>query len=292
MSSPRGNMRKTAFTLIELLVVIAVLAVLISIVLPAMSAARAEGHKARCLANLRTLLQTAQAYATDDPREVFGPIHYRANWFRGEGYAEYGGGPGTSLYLGWNDPFDPATRPFNRIMYGVNGVVAGTTPGDRALFQSFQCPGEEFGYQNWPGWGGRPNETEQPYFKSNGTAFRMNNLVWSDSLGVFVGGVYGRPLNRIPDTSLVLGFMESRAFQTIWTNDVWGQLPVRGELTSYHRKLGYFNLGYCDGHAAFADMGNGTYYPQALPNGYLDVRGTWGRMDCLPDRSLPDPYNP
>jgi len=295
------------FTLIELLVVITVVAVLMSILLPAFAAARAEATKSKCLTNLRSLLSTAHAYANEDAKGVFGPVHPRASDFRGEGYSDYGGGPGSSPYLGWGQAFDPTTRLFNKLIYGAEGVTQTVEPGNRGFFQEFQCPGDDYGYQEWPGWETRAgreraptptpagnvdhrrDETEQPYFKTNGTSFRLNNLIWFDGFGRYVAGVYARPLNRIPNTSLVVGFMEARAFQTVWTNDVWGELAVRGELTGYHKKLGYFNVGFTDGHAAFVDMGNGTYYPQVRPNNNFDVRGTWGRMDCHPDRVLKDP---
>lgn len=54
-----------AFTLLELLVVIAIIAVLISILVPALSKAKCEAGKAKCLANLRNLAQFTHMY-TDE----------------------------------------------------------------------------------------------------------------------------------------------------------------------------------------------------------------------------------
>ncbi|MGD8453343.1 MAG: type II secretion system protein [Phycisphaerae bacterium] len=55
-------MRRHAFTLIELLVVVAILAMLVSILLPTMSAARETGRQSACLANLRSIALGVQLY--------------------------------------------------------------------------------------------------------------------------------------------------------------------------------------------------------------------------------------
>ena len=282
--------RNHGFTLIELLIVISIIAILISILMPALASARSQGSKLKCLANQRAIVQTALAYATDDPNGIFGPIHFNHNGFINEGYVEWGGGPGDMDYVNWEDEFDPRTRPLNILLLGTADMVPNTAPGDRSVFQVFQCPGDEFGWQTVPGFDSDDRETERSYFTANGTAFRLNNLKLG-SKRIFTG-VYGRPINRIPDTGATVGFHESRALQTAWTNNTMGSIGqnVEGglELTSFHKKLGFFNLSYCDGHATFADMGNGTWYDHLQQFKNQDFRGTWGRMDCLPDPAYKD----
>lgn len=58
--------RLPGFTLIELLVVVAIIALLISILLPALEKARASGRKTLCATNLRTLGQAVEYYRADN----------------------------------------------------------------------------------------------------------------------------------------------------------------------------------------------------------------------------------
>lgn len=63
--------RRSGFTLVELLVVIGIIALLISILLPALSKARASAKSAMCMSNLRTLGQCYYVYANDNKGKGF-----------------------------------------------------------------------------------------------------------------------------------------------------------------------------------------------------------------------------
>ena len=58
--------RSKAFTLIELLVVIAIIAILAALLLPALSAAKAQGKRVACTNNLKQLALSAQMYPADN----------------------------------------------------------------------------------------------------------------------------------------------------------------------------------------------------------------------------------
>ena len=136
---------KRAFTLVELLVVIAIIALLISILLPTLSDAREQGKKAVCLANLRSIAQASQAYATEDDREQIIPLgipHVR-NWPSPRIPGEWGWRTCEPYAFGGRS----ATRPFPIMGTDVRDLMdMSEEPEGRAAWQAFKRPLNKYVY--------------------------------------------------------------------------------------------------------------------------------------------------
>src|SRR5271169_1389819 len=83
---------RRGFTLVELLVVIGIIALLISILLPALNRAREQANLVSCSSNLRQLGQMCQIYAAEN----HGYLPY--------GWAQLSGGDGDYNWGWWNTP--------------------------------------------------------------------------------------------------------------------------------------------------------------------------------------------
>src|SRR5215470_1542812 len=133
-----------AFTLIELLVVISIIALLISILLPSLTAARQEGIRLKCAANLKTINGHAQNNAIAEPRGILHQMSTSGlTAWRGLGAWDYGGNDGRcgEARSDWVSgqpnvfPLSAPTRPYNIASAGAD------ISGD-SKFPEYGCPAD------------------------------------------------------------------------------------------------------------------------------------------------------
>jgi len=214
--------RKAAFTLIELLVVVAIIALLLSILLPALGSAREQGKKAKCLANLKNLGFSMHQYASDDPVEQLIPISLTMMYRQGQlgpttdngkwlwrcaMWFTYGGRSSQKVFktaasggyaLSKTDPCDPSggqcvLRPdYDAERRALNVYTSvGSEEGDRKRMEWFSCPGDT-GYPKDPdpsfGTDGLVDDApdanaERPMYDTVGNSYRASLANYADATG-------------------------------------------------------------------------------------------------------------
>lgn len=228
------------FTLIELLVVIAVIALLLAIIMPALSLAKEKAKTLLCTTNLKSMSAAASNYATENDDAICGSWNYSPGngWGRKHDWA----------WAPWqvNGTSNVADYANATLAERHEGIKKGTLYPYIETFDAYHCPSDSKYTTN---------------FRSYSMPDSLNGL-WGEPRGTAAWETLEK-LSQISMPSSSYLFLEENDPRGYNINS-WVIHPDNGTkstvwadpLTVWHR--GRSNFGYVDGHAEVRNWSKAT----------------------------------
>jgi prepilin-type processing-associated H-X9-DG protein/prepilin-type N-terminal cleavage/methylation domain-containing protein len=274
-SSANLQTRHGAFTLVELLVVIGIIALLISILLPALAAAREQARTVKCLSNLKQIGLAETMYSNQN-NDAIVPAMYTSNgqqqdlWFdnlAAGGYLPSTGTTNATAGIIYGTPLIcPSTLDYIERMDGPNAPsnfsiqwnslfpsTSGTATGP---YQNFSDP---LGAMAYRAWSSLTNQWYDASYGINGISATAESTTGFPGAGLTVpaGQITGDYSGAIPSTNSKFPYPS----QTVFIFDgIFMNLPNYNyacfRVNARHNGMRKTNVLFLDGHAQTLTSGS------------------------------------
>jgi prepilin-type N-terminal cleavage/methylation domain-containing protein/prepilin-type processing-associated H-X9-DG protein len=224
-------LKRRGFTLIELLVVVAIIAILIGVLLPALSGARDAARLARCAASIRQLQTASDLYATDHAERFMpGAADFQSNRQRWHGVRD-----------NLAHAFTPAGAPITPYL-DESGAAIRACPNFEPVLEQLASQGQ--GFER--GCGG---------YGYNNTYVGVDRVPGSGNTSTLVTDLVGAPRPRFVSPASIVAFADAALAQDTLIEysfiepPFWPDAPdFRPDPSVHFRHAARASVVWLDGH--------------------------------------------